>query len=87
MIKIIEVPQRADIKISYEVNGEILEITIDKVKETFDFTGLPDGVMEEIEVTSLPINPILSAKKVDGVLTVELLRFYSFEEKGEFENG
>lgn len=86
-MKIIEVPQRSDMVISYEVKGEILEVTIDNTNEAFDFTGLPDGVMEEIETMSLLVNPILSASKVDGVLTVEILRFYGLEEKGVFENG
>lgn len=73
-------PQRSDDKIGYEFNGEIITITIGEVSDVFDFSTIPDGVMVTDEdnpvVTTLPINPIVSAKRVNGELFLELLYFY-----------
>ena len=64
MINLIETPQRADFKAEYIVNNDILTVKINDVTETFDFTGLAEGVAEEIAVETLPINPIISAEKI-----------------------
>lgn len=87
MINLIATPQRADIKVIYIVNNDILTIKIDNIEEIFDFTGLDEGVAEEITVEKLPINPILKAEKVGDTINIEVLRFYTFEEKELFENG
>lgn len=70
-------------RIFYEFEGEKVIVTIGSITDTFDFSGLPDGVLEmedketgeELIKTSLPINPISSAEKVDGVLYLELLNW------------
>ena len=85
MIKIIETPQRADIIISSQIENDILTITIDEVSEVFDFTEMPEGKAESITPEILTINPILSAEKIGEEITIELIRFYSFEEKELFE--
>lgn len=87
MIKIIETPQRADMKINYVVDGDILNVTIDGVTEEFDFTGLPEGRMTEIIPDDLPINPIMFAEKIDDEITITLVRFYGKDEKEVFEFG
>lgn len=87
MIVINEIPIRSDYRISHIINEDILTVTIDGIEEEFDFTGMPDGVLEDIEVDFLPLNPILNAIKELGVLTIDLCRFYSFEEKYLFEEG
>ena len=44
--------------------------------DTFDFSALPDGEARvELIETALPENPIRAAKRVDGELYVELLRY------------
>lgn len=73
-MKILLSPQRSDRKIEYKFEGEKIIVTTDNMSDTFDFSSMPDGVMEEIE-TTLSINPIISAKRVDGELSVELLNF------------
>lgn len=81
-----EMPQRSDFyTMSYEINNDILEITINGTSEVFDFTGLPDGVIDSLEIESLSINPIIEAKKEDGILTVSMIRFYGSEEKHIYE--
>lgn len=44
MINLIEIPQRADYKVEYIINNDILTVKIDETIEPFDFTGLEDGV-------------------------------------------
>lgn len=87
MIKIIEMPQRADMKIGYVVDGDILNVTIDGVTEEFDFTGLPEGRMTEIEPDELKVNPIVGAEKIGDEITIKLIRFYGEDEKEVYEFG
>lgn len=62
----------------YVIDGEKITATLknDEGEETdvFDFTGMPDGVLSNVE-TSLTVNPILKAEKIDGVLYVTLINF------------
>lgn len=67
-------PQRSDRKIEYKIEGEKVIATIDNVTDIFDFSTMPDGIMDEVE-TILDVNPIMSAKRVEGELYVELLNF------------
>lgn len=87
MIDLIETPQRADIKAEYTVENDVLTVIIDDISEIFDFTALEEGVAEEIIVEELPINPIVSVAKIGDTVNIEVIRFYSAEEKGLFENG
>ncbi len=87
MINLIETPQRADIQAEYIVDNDVLTVTIDGISEMFDFTGLGEGIAEEIMVEVLPINPIISAEKIGDVINLTVIRFYTFEEKELFEDG
>ena len=45
--------------------------------DTFDFTGLPDGEADVSLIdTSLPVNPFISAKRVNGVLEIEVINYH-----------
>lgn len=85
MINLIETPQRADFKVTYEINDDVLTITIGESTEIFDFTGLTEGVAEEIIVEVLPVNPIVKVEKVLDTVNIEVIRFYNAEEKPLFE--
>lgn len=86
MIELVEIPQRSDdYNIKYEINGDVLSVTVNGINEIFDFTGLPEGVAESIISENLPINPILSAKKIGDVVTIEVSRVYGHDEKHLFE--
>lgn len=77
MIKVYFSPQVSDRQIEYSFNGETLTAKIGDTEDIFDFSSLPDGELDreqEIE-TILPVNPIVSAKRVDGVLHLELLNW------------
>ena len=80
LIKVFFGPQVSDNKIEYSFNGEIVTITIDGITDIFDFSSLPEGQLirddnpQEIE-TLLPVNPIISAKREDGILHLELLNW------------
>lgn len=78
-------PQRNDnARLSYSFDGEVITATykridaagnvLESMTDTFDFSSLPDGVAVGVE-TVLPVNPIISARREDGVLKVELLNF------------
>jgi hypothetical protein len=69
-------PRRADGQLTYEFDGEVITATLNEQTDTFDFSTLPDGEAQvELIETVLPENPIRSAKRVDGELYVELLRY------------
>lgn len=87
MINLIYTPQRADIKAEYTVENDILTVTIGESTEIFDFTGLEEGIAEEIIVEVLPINPIISAEKIGDTINITAIRFYGADEKEVFENG
>lgn len=87
IINLIKTPQRADIVATYEVNGDVLIVMIEGLVEMFDFAGFPNGQAKEIIVDILPINPIISASKANGVLNITVIKFYSEEEKPLYEVG
>lgn len=76
-MQILYSPQRSDDTIEYQFQGEKITVTIGDTTDTFDFSSFPDGIaeIEEIE-TILPINPIISAERVDGELRVVLLYYH-----------
>jgi hypothetical protein len=47
---------------------------IETQTDTFDFSAMPDGEAGET-VTTLPVNPIASARKINGELEAELRNF------------
>ena len=75
------IPQcRSENKIWYDIEYQKITATINGVSDTFDFTDMPDGELrvwddfgEVLLKTNLPEIPIYEAKKVDGVLWVEIL--------------
>ena len=67
-----------DQRFDFVFSGESISATFVGETDTFDFSGLPDGEVDFSKIeTMLPINPILIARRVDGVLSVELLNFIS----------
>ena len=79
MIKVYFSPQRADNQIEYSFNGEAVAARIGEMEDTFDFSTLPDGELDRHEDTQiktiLPVNPVISAKRIDGILHLELLNW------------
>jgi hypothetical protein len=72
-------PQFSTKRISYQIAGEVVTATLDTGEtDTFDFSALPDGRAEEVS-TSLPVQPIVSAERVNGVLHLELLKFIGLD--------
>ena len=87
MIKIIETPQYAPFKYTYEIKGDVLTLTMNKETEVLDLTDLEDGKAESIELEVLPINPVVAIEKTGEVIEVTLIHFYGDDEKEVFENG
>lgn len=87
MIKIIETPQYSSYKYTYEVEDDILTLTMNEEIEVIDLTELEEGRAESIELEVLPINPVVSIEKTGEVIEVTLIRFYDEDEKELFEYG
>jgi len=77
MIKVYFSPQRADNQIEYSFCGETVTARIGNVEDVFDFSTLPDGELniEESIETTLPVCPVISAKRINGILHLELLNW------------
>lgn len=81
-MKVFLSPHVSGERIRYSFMRETITVRYRGEMDTFDFTDMPDGELtlydnegNDLIETSLEINPILSAKRVDGVLYVELLNF------------
>lgn len=78
---ILLLPQvREGSKIWYEIEHQKITATINGVTDTFDFTDMPDGVLETHDEdgnvlleTPLETIPISRAVKEDGVLYIDLV--------------
>lgn len=72
-----------------EEEQKIIEIETNREEDELDFTGLPDGEMEVYDDetadflvnTNIPVNFILSAKKEEGQLYIELLKWKKPDEE------
>ena len=74
-----------DKRFDFVFSGESITATFDGETDTFDFSGLPDGEVDFSKIeTTLAYNPIIIARRVDGILSVELLNFIS-EDASELE--
>lgn len=70
--------------ISYEFNGEIVTVTLNGEVDEFDFSGFTDGVLNFMEVeTIFPFSPIVYADRVDGVLSLVLIKFITEDSPDE----
>lgn len=87
MINIIETPQYAPFKYTYEIKGDVLTLIMNKETEVLDLTDLPEGRAESIELEVLPISPVISIEKTGEIIEITLIRFYDDDEKDVFENG
>lgn len=61
--------------ISYEYNGDVVRVHLDGEVDEFDFSSMPEGIMKDVK-TTLKYNPIMSAKREEGILYLELLYFH-----------
>ena len=75
---------RAD-KIEYKFINDKVIVTHDNMSENYDFSGMPNGVADSIESEVFGFNPVLSAKKENNILYLELINFIgidaTYEEK------
>jgi hypothetical protein len=79
-MRILYLPQvdeeRKDL-LTYSFSGEVITVNFDEESETYDFTNLPDGRLENtpIEGTTGAGDLVFEAERVEGVLSVKLLKF------------
>lgn len=74
-MRILYSPQVSDRKLTYEFNNDVVTATLNDVTDTFDFRGMPNGVADSIESEVFDFNPVLSAKKENNILYLELINF------------
>ena len=74
-MKIFFSPQFNKDKIEYTFGKDVVTATMNGVKEKFDFSGMPDGVADSIESEVFGFNPVLSARKENDILHLELINF------------
>lgn len=84
MIKVIETPIRSENQLSYEIEDDVISITLNGITESVDFTGLPEGKAQEITFDHFE-TPIYHAEKSGETIEVTIARFYSEQEKHLFE--
>lgn len=76
MVRVFFSPCRSDEKMEYQFAGEVVTVTYAGKTDTFDFSSMPDGIVTDID-TTLPVNPIIEAKRENGELFIKLLNFIS----------
>ena len=70
-------PQQHDVNtIAYEFSTDKIVATMGDITDEFNFSVVGDGELIDI-ITTLPLQPILEAKRVGGTLFMTLLNFYS----------
>ena len=77
-------PQRNDDKLTYEFKDETIKATLNGITDTFDFSSLQEGDIVarnertgELEIeTTLPILPILNAKREGGQVIATVLKYH-----------
>lgn len=81
---------RENNKIWYDIEYQKITATINDISDTFDFTDMPDGKLhlwddggDGLIETALDEIPIISAKKDNGELTVEILFSIDSNEQDE----
>lgn len=79
-----QVPFNPTDKILYNFSKDVIRVTIKGKTDTFDFREFPDGHLSTDEIeTILDINPIISAKRVDGELWIELINWIDIDSPEE----
>lgn len=75
MMKVYFSPQVSDERMDYTFDNDVITATMNGVTETFDFSGMPNGIAESIKSEVFEFDPVLSAKKENNILYLELINF------------
>ena len=74
-MKLFKSPQVSDKTTSYKIENEVITVEFENETEVYDFSEMPEGIAEEIETEVFEFNPIISAKRENGELWIEVLNF------------
>ena len=75
IMKIFFSPQTSAANIEYTFAEDKITVTHDNKSENYDFSGMPNGIAESIKSEVFEFDPVLSAKKENNILYLELLNF------------
>ncbi|WP_096269510.1 hypothetical protein [Paucisalibacillus globulus] len=74
-MRVLYSPQRNDDKINYSFEKDKIIAEYKGLEDIFDFSLLPDGKLDYVE-TTLEVNPVRAAERINGELQVILLYFH-----------
>ena len=74
-MKVLFSPQVREDKIEYKFTEDMVIVTYKGESEEYNFSGMPNGVADYIETEVFDFRPVLSAKKENGILHLELINF------------
>lgn len=74
-MKVFFSPQVSERVLKYEFNNDVITATMNGITETFDFSAMPNGVADSIESEAFDFNPVISARKENDILYLELINF------------
>lgn len=74
-MKVLFSPQVREDKIEYNFTENMVVVTYKGESEEYDFSGMPDGVADSIETEVFDFRPVLSARKENDILHLELINF------------
>jgi len=66
-------PQRTDAVVDYAFDDERIVVTVGGMVEEYDFSPMPEGVLEHLPDSVLPVRVLLGAERRGGELYVTLL--------------
>jgi hypothetical protein len=84
MTKVLFEPQRSNKKLEYKFTDETITATLNGITDTFDFSELEEGdevarneETGQLEIeTTLPMLPILDARRENGQVIVTVLKYH-----------
>lgn len=78
-MKVLFSPQVRENKIEYKFIDDKVIVTHGNMSEEYDFSGMPNGIADSIESEVFDFNPVLSAKKENNILYLELINFIGMD--------
>ncbi len=84
MTKVLFEPQRSNKKLEYKFTDETITATLNGITDTFDFSELEEGdevarneETGQLEIeTTLPMLPILDARRENGQVIITVLKYH-----------
>ena len=70
--------------VTYSFDGDCVTVQCEDKTDTYDFTGMPDGVLNAVSCGVFDFLPIVDGKKVNGELYLELVEFAPYQHQPDY---